>query len=83
MYFIRMPIKFVGGCAFFTPAAELIGTYSIEVEYSPYVKIVAAYYLCCAPLFFWWRYGVCYRVISEAMLLTTDTHSVWGVIHAF
>jgi|LakMenE18May11ns_1017448.scaffolds.fasta_scaffold7821790_1 hypothetical protein len=45
MYFIRLPIKFVRGSAFFTPVAELIGTYSIEVQPPSY--------------FFWWRYVVC------------------------
>ena len=32
-YFVRMLINFVGGCAFFTPVAKLIATYSIEIEY--------------------------------------------------
>ena len=33
-FFVLVPINFLGGCAFFTPATESIGTYSIEIEYA-------------------------------------------------
>ena len=97
MYFVSWLINFVRGWRFLSSTPPAIGTYSIEVELGCYVNCCccfflgvvcyAAYYLWCTPYFFLGRYVMClvcvWCVISEAMLLTPDTHSMECPFNAF